>query len=165
MRTLKRTEYYTESPGRVFDLLDDLSVTGMHMTNSSMAMMGSKLDLQFLTEQKRGYGTKYRWTGTMMWMKMDFTVDVTKWVNGQEKVWETIGEAKLIIYTWFRMNLILTPTTNGTKAELSITYKRPEQLGYKILSFLFADLYCWWCLRNMMQDTQKLLSKKQARGS
>jgi len=44
-------------------------------------------------------GSKYRWTGRMMGLKMDFTVTVTKWVAGIEKVWETIGEAKMIIYS------------------------------------------------------------------
>jgi hypothetical protein len=33
-------------------------------------------------------------------MKMDFTVEVTKWLKGIEKTWETIGEAKMIIYSW-----------------------------------------------------------------
>jgi hypothetical protein len=157
MKTIKRIAHYRQSPGEVFALLDDLTVTGMHMTKSSMAMMGSKLDLNFLSDQRKGVNTKFRWTGTMMWLKMDFTVLVTKWVEGKEKVWETVGDAKMIIYSWYRMNLLVSPDENNTNAELSITYERPRGFINKILSFFLADVYCRWCLKNMLNDTGKLL--------
>lgn len=48
MKTLTRTTTYPFQPGDVFQCLDNLGVTGMHMTQSSMMMMGSKLDLKFL---------------------------------------------------------------------------------------------------------------------
>jgi len=27
-------------------------------------------------------------------MKMDFTVEVSKWIEGKQKVWGTVGDAK-----------------------------------------------------------------------
>ena len=54
MKTIERTKHYTASPEEVFDLIDDLGVTGMHMTQSSMPMMGGKMNLQFLTPHKTG---------------------------------------------------------------------------------------------------------------
>ena len=157
MKTIKRSEVYNSSPDKIFHYLDDLGVTGMHMTKSSAMMMGSKLHLEYLTVNHSGPGTKYRWTGTMMGMKMDFTVEVTKWIEGVVKVWETIGEAKMIIYSWYRMNLLLTKNVNETVAELSITYEKPKGWFLRILSFLFADWYCNWCLKNMLTDTKKQL--------
>lgn len=159
MKTVIKTQTYNAPPEKVFQLLDDLSVTGMHMTQSSMAMMGSKLNLEFLTENKTGLGTKFRWTGKMLWMKMDFTVVVTKWIKGKEKVWETVGESKMIIYSWYRMNLILTSTGELTVATLSITYEKPNEWYFNILSFFFAKPYCNWCLNNMLRDCKKLLEK------
>ena len=155
MKIIKRTEAYHAEPERVFEYLDDLGVTGMHMRKSSAMMMGSKLHLEFLTEHHTGLDSKYRWTGTMMGMKMDFTVEVTKWVKDVEKIWETIGEAKMIIYSWYRMHLSLSKVHGKTIAELSITYKKPKGWIYKIISFLFADLYCKWCLKNMLNDTKE----------
>ena len=157
MKTITRTEIYESPPDKVFHSLDDLGVTGMHMTKSSAMMMGSKLQLQYLTESHIGPGTTYRWTGNMTGMKMDFTVKVTKWIEGVEKVWETIGEAKMIIYSWYRMHLLLTIKGGITEAELSITYKRPKGWLFNILSFLFADWYCRWCLKNMLDDAKKEL--------
>src|SRR5213078_3983494 len=152
MKTIKRTETYNTEPLKVFEHLDDLGVTGMHMTNSSAMMMGSKLHLQYLTDNHTGLGSKYRWTGKMMGMKMDFTVEVTKWIKGVEKVWETTGDAKMIIYSWYRMRLLLSEVDGKTVAGLSITYEKPKSLFAKFISFLFADWYCNWCLRNMLDD-------------
>src|SRR5436190_4510220 len=157
MKTIKRIETYNAEPEKVFETIDDLGVTGMHMTQSSAMMMGSKLHLKYLTDNPKGLGSKYRWTGKMMGMKMDFTVEVTKWVNGVEKVWETIGKAKMIIYSWYRMHLLLSVKNDKTIAELSITYKKPKGLFAKLVSFLFADWYCNWCLKNMLKDTKEQL--------
>jgi hypothetical protein len=135
MKTISRTEIYQAAPEMVFKTIDDLGVTGMHMTKSSMMMMGSKLHLEFLTKHHIGLGSRYRWTGTMMGLKMDFTVEVTKWNEGSEKVWETIGDPKLIIYSWYRMTLNVLPIENVTKAELSIAYEKPK--GFFSRSSLF----------------------------
>ena len=157
MKIIERTEIFNETSEQVFKCIDDLGVTGMHMTRSSMMMMGSKLNLKFLTENHTGLGSSYRWTGKMMGLKMDFTVEVTKWIPPKEKVWETIGKTKLIIYSWYRMQLIILPTFNGCKAELSISYEKPKGFLSKIFSFLFADWYCNWCLKHMLKDAKKSL--------
>jgi hypothetical protein len=79
----------------------------------------------------------------MMAMKMDFTVEVPKWVEGVEKVWETIGKAEMIIYSCYRMHLLVYPKGNTTKAELSISYEKPKGWLAKILSFLFVKTHLW----------------------
>ena len=160
MKTLSRTELFNASPKQVFDVMDDLGVTGAHMTTSSMMMMGSKLNLEFLTPFRKGLGTRYRWSGKMMGLKMDFTVEVTKWKDGIEKVWGTVGETKLIIYSGFEMSLNVAPEANQTKAELGISYQKPKSFVQRILCFLFADWYCNWCLRKMLNDTRKMLEAK-----
>lgn len=153
MKTITKTEIYNALPDQVFKAIDDLGITGMHMTNSSAMMMGSKLKFEFLTKKHSGLGSKYRWKGIMIGMFMDFTVEVTKWLPGIEKVWMTIGEPRLIIYSWYRMKLLITALPDLTsQAELSITYEKPRELWNKILSIFFADWYCRWCLGKMLGD-------------
>jgi hypothetical protein len=161
MKTLSRTETFKATPELVFKTIDDLGVTGMHMTNSSMMMMGSKLKLEFLTTNKTGVGSRYRWTGKMIGLMMDFTVEVTKWINGVEKVWETIGNAQLIIYSWYRMKLQVNETNGTTEAELSISYEKPKGFFNRILCFFLADWYCRWCLKKMLGDAKKVIEKLQ----
>ncbi len=163
MKTLKRIETYRATPEKVFQCIDDLGVTGMHMTKSSMPMMGGKLNLNFLTANHTGLGSKYRWTGKVVGMTMDFTVEVTKWVKGKEKIWQTIGDPKMIIYSWFRMNLEISTSLDDTQAELSITYEKPKGWLNRFLSFFLADWYCGWCLKNMLDDSKKTLDRPEVK--
>jgi len=162
MKTLSRKESFRASAQQVFKAIDDLGVTGMHMTESSMMMMGSKLSLEFLTPNKTGLNSRYRWTGKMMGIPMDFTVLVTKWIEAREKIWETVGPTKLIIYSWYQMKLTVTQQHDKTEAELSITYKKPKGFFNNILCYFFADWYCRWCLRQMLGDAKKALEGQSA---
>lgn len=160
MKTITRIETFDAPVNEVFKTIDDLGVTGMHMTQSSAMMMGSKLHLEFLTENNSGLGSIYRWYGKMLGLKMDFTVEVTKWINGEEKIWETVGTPTLIIYSWYRMHLKVLPLSTGAQAELSISYKKPRGFFNKILSFFFADWYCRWCLKKMLGDAKNACNQK-----
>ncbi len=155
MKTKSKSIIINSSPEIVFQQMDDFSKTGMHMTKRSMMMLGSKLKLEKLSANATGVGASYRWYGKMMGMKMDFKETVTKWQVPLLKEWETVGEAKIIIMSWYRMWFELNPTDNRTVAKLSISYLPPKQWFYKFLSFLFANMYCNWCLKNMLEDTKK----------
>ncbi len=144
---------------KVFQQMDDFSKTGMHMSESSMMMMGSKLILEQLSTNPGGVGATYRWHGKMMGMTMDFSETVTKWQPHELKEWETVGETKIIIMSWYRIWFELTPVENGTIANISISYLLPKEWFYKILSFFFAKWYCNWCLNNMLNDTKNNLEK------
>jgi len=160
MRTVERSKEYNVRADVVFDALDDLSVTGMHMTQSSMAMMGGKMHLEFLSKHIRGLYTRYRWTGKALWMNLDFTVEVTKWVDGKEKIWKTVGPANLIIYRWFQMRLKVSPTAGDSSiATLSITYKKPRGMLLQLVCFLLGDWYAKWCLNKMLNDTDAVIKK------
>ena len=159
MKTKSKSILIHSKTEKVFAQMDDFSKTGMHMTESSMMMMGSKLKLEQLSTNPTGVGAKYRWYGKMMGMTMDFSEAVTKWQPPILKEWETFGNAKMIIMSWYRMWFEISPTENRATAKISISYLPPKGLFYKILSFLFANWYCDWCLNNMLNDTKRNLEK------
>jgi hypothetical protein len=141
-----------ESPEEVFAFMDDIRNTGKHMMKNNGPMVGSKLKIEWLSDHKTGLGTKYRWTGNVIGMKIDFTVEVSKWIKGKEKVWSTVGEAKMIVIDWFEMNLIIIPEKDGkSKTNLSINYTKSRGL----LGFLFGKWYSKWCVSSMLKDTKK----------
>ena len=162
MKIKTKNIFIHSTPEKVFAQMDDFSKTGMHMSESSLMMMGSKLKLEQLSPNSTGVGAKYRWYGKMMGMTMDFSETVTRWQAPQLKEWETFGDAKMIIMSWYRMWFEITPAEKGTIAKLSISYLPPKEWFYKILSFFFAKWYCNWCLNNMLNDTKKELEKGQA---
>ena len=59
MKTVSRNIIIHSSTDKVFATIDDLGVTGMHMTKSSVMMMGSKLHLEYLTKNHTGLDSKY----------------------------------------------------------------------------------------------------------
>lgn len=146
---------------KIFTYMDNLGNTGMHMTKSSMPMMGSKLQLEQLSESATGLNSKFRWFGKIMGLRMDFTVVVTTWIKDSEKVWETIGTAKMIILSWYRMRLFLSPEGTNTLTELSIDYTLPKNIFFKVIAFFLAPWYANWCLDNMLQDSKTVLEGKQ----
>ena len=160
MKTLTRQVEIHSNPEKVFEYMDHLGNTGMHMMESSAMMMGSKLELEQLSKNETGLNSKFRWYGKMMGIKMDFTAVVTKWIKPQEKVWETVGKAKMIILGWYQMRLLLTPQGPGTLAKLSISYTYPENLFGRILAFFLSRWYSNWCLKNMLNDSKKSLEVK-----
>lgn len=139
---------------QVFQFMDDLAKTGMHMTKRSMMMMGSKLTLEDITQSGTGIGSTFHWYGKMMGMKIDFTETITEWKVDQSKKWDTIGDAKLIIFSWYQMGFDLKPFGKDTEATLWIKYKTPKGWFDLLLSVLFAKWYCRWCINNMLQDTK-----------
>lgn len=152
IRHYEREMMISGSPEEVFAFMDDIRNTGKHMTESSRAMAGSKLTIEWLSDHKTGLGTKYRWTGKVVGMKMDFTVEVNKWMEGKEKVWGIVGDAKMIVIDWFEMNLIIIPEKNGkSQAILGINYTKHRG----ILGFLFGKWYSKWCVKSMLRDTKK----------
>lgn len=155
MKTKSKSIIINSSSEIVFQQMDDFSKTGMHMSESSMMMMGSNLKLEQLSEKSSGVGAKYRWYGKMAGLPIDFSEEVRKWQPPLLKEWETIGDAKIIIMSWYRMWFELSPLENSIIAKLSISYLPPKIWYYKVLSFLFANIYCNWCLKTMLADTKK----------
>lgn len=162
IKTFSRSLLIHGSAHAVFAFMDDLAKTGMHMTKRSMMMMGSKLTLQDITNTGTGTGSTFRWYGKMMGMKMDFTETVTEWNAGKSKKWETTGDAKLIIFSWYQMGFDLKPVGSDTEATLWIKYKRSDGWFYRLLSVLFANWYCRWCLENMLGDTKAHVENRSA---
>ncbi len=67
----------------------------------------------------------------------------------------------MIIYSWYRMHLLVYPKENATHAEISITYEKPNGWFAKILSFFVADWYCNWCLKKMLSDADTAIKSEK----
>jgi hypothetical protein len=153
IKSIVREKTIAGTPAEVFAFMDDIRNTGKHMTENNTQMMGSKLEMEWLSQQHVGLGTKYRWNGKTMGMDMDFTVEVTKWEEGKEKVWGTVGEAEMIVIDWFRMFLTVSENEEGnTNAELGILYTKPRG---RLWAFLLGRRYAIWCVKSMLKDTRK----------
>ncbi len=162
MKSKYKTATIQAATEKIFAQMDDFSKTGMHMSENSMMMMGSKLALEQISPNPTGIGAAYRWHGKMLGMTIDFREEVRKWEPPKRKEWETIGAAQIIIMRWYRMGFEITPSENGAIVTIFIDYEPPKGWFYRLLSFLFGGIYCNWCLSNMLNDTKKALELKNS---
>jgi len=162
MKTFQETVLIDAPPHDVFMFMDDITHSGMHMSKRSMAMMGGRLNLELLSPNSTGPDVSYRWRGRAMGLPIDFTVVVTKWIEGKERIWETIGDPKVIVIGWFQMFLNLTQTDGKTSATLGITYDQPRGLLGKLLCVLLGPWYAKWCLHSMLEDAARGTSRDRA---
>lgn len=158
-RRLSETVRIEASPRAVFAYLDDFRNLGGHMSERSMAMMGSRLRLERLDGPGTGVGARYRWTGRIMGLPIELTEVVTDWVADRLKAWETVGVPRLIVIAGYRMNFTVAPDGAGTVLTIEIEYDVPRSWLGRLLSWLLGDAYSRWCLRRMARDAKATLER------
>jgi hypothetical protein len=143
----------------VFAHVDDIRNLGWHMTGqSSMAMMGSRLKLEILSDQPTGLGATYRYSGTMMGLSIDFSESVTKYLPPREKVWRTIGEPRLLIIASYEMHVVIERLSpSSARLTIAIAYELSCSAFWRIVGLLLARPYSRWCLRRMLRDSRRAL--------
>jgi hypothetical protein len=162
MITVTETVDIKASAESVFAYVDDIRNIGWHMTErSSMAMMGSRLELEIVSEQSTGLGATYRYSGTMMGLSLDFSESVTRYIPSREKIWHTIGEPRLLIISYYEMRLAVEPlTAASSRLTISIAYELPRSTFWRIVGRLLAGPYSRWCLRQMVGDAKRALEMR-----
>ena len=154
MITVSETVEIRAPAEAVFAQVDDIRNLGWHMTGqSSMAMMGSRLRLEVLSDQPTGLGATYRYFGTMMGLSIDFSESVTKYLPPR-----TIGKPQLLIIASYEMRVAVEPLPpTSVRLTISIVYKLPRSAFWRIVGQLLARPYSRWCLRRMLQDARRAL--------
>src|SRR5213594_439015 len=159
MKTVSETVEIRAPAETVFAHVDDIRNVGWHMTErSSMAMMGSRLRLELLSDQPTGLGAIYRYSGTMLGLTIDFSESVTKYVPPREKVWRTIGEPRLLFIASYEMRVAVEPLSpSSSRLTISIVYELPRSGFWRIVGLVLVRSYSRSCLRRMCRDTQRVL--------
>ena len=157
--TVTETAEIRATAESVLAYVDDIRHVGWHMTErSSMAMMGSRLKLEILSEQPTGLGATYRYSGTMMGLSLDFSESVTRYVPNREKIWRTIGEPRLLIISSYEMRQAVEPLSAVlSRLTISIAYDLPRSPLGHVVGRLLARPYSRWCLRQMVGGAKHAL--------
>lgn len=159
MKTMSETVEIPASAEKVFAHVDDIHNVGWHMSEQpSMAMMGSKLRLEVVSQQATGLGATYRYSGKIIGLTLDFSESVTRYVPNREKVWHTVGEPRLLIMSSYEIRLAVEPRSPwASRLTISIAYELPRPWHWRVLGVLLASGYSRWCLRRMCRDAKRAL--------
>lgn len=159
MRRLQRVLEVPRPAEEVFRYLDDVRLAGAHMQRGEM---GVRLQVEQLSANSEGEGATYRWHGKAYGLPVDYTVVVEKWIRNQERASRTIGSARLIVMSGFRMHFTLEPTGGGTRITIDFDYDLPTSLLGRLVSRLLGKRYGDWCLDMIMADALHALKAAPA---
>ena len=87
---------------------------------------------EFLTEQKTGLGSTFRWYTKLWGRRIETTESVIVWKENKRVEYEgdTAG-------AWFHSQMILTPKDKGTEFKVIIEYKMPYSIIGKFLDLIY----------------------------
>lgn len=136
------------SPEAVFAALDEHANLASHMMKSSAMMAGQAMRFEFDEGYGRALGSKIIMRGRVL--GLDFRVEevVTDRVPPTSKVWETVGEPRLVVIDHYRMGFSIEPCSVGSRLTVFIAYRLPRGL-LSVLWRVLGPIYARWCVDSM----------------
>ncbi len=140
------------TPAELFSHVDDPARLSSHMSESSWMMGGSRLS----TEVDRGggkiVGSHIRMGGRVLGVQLALDEAVTERNPPHRKVWETIGEPRLLVIGHYRMGFDIAQQGHGSTFRVFIDYALPRSAPARWLGRLFGRFYARWCTERMVND-------------
>ena len=97
-------------------------------------------------------GSHIRLNGKAFGIEIYLDEVVTKHEPPKLKVWETVGNPKLLVIGHYGMGIDIKPQDAQSRLRVYIDYDLPTT--YTWLGRLFSGAYAKWCVRKMLNDTR-----------
>jgi hypothetical protein len=152
----------TAPPALAFALLDDHLRLSAHMTKRSWMMAGSRMSVETDASGGKAVGSRIRLSGRILGIRLALEEIVTQRTPPSHKVWETVGQPRLLVIGSYRMGFRITPSGDGCRLVVHIDYARPESLPQRWLGRLLGGAYARWCVRRMTRDARVHLASDRA---
>lgn len=144
------------SPEQIFAVLDDHLRLSSHMNKPSWQMGGGKMETIMDAAHGQSVGSHIVLRGRVFGVELFVEEVVTTHAPPFRKVWETIGEPRLLVIGSYRMSFDITSGNNGaSKVRVAIDYTLPEHGVAKVFRLVFGRMYARWCTRQMTTDAAK----------
>lgn len=140
------------SAEELFDFLDDPRNLSSHMSESSVMMAGSKMNIHLDQKDGRGVGAEIILDGKMMGFSLFVREFVTASERPRKKIWSTSGPQEMIVIDQYEMGFELGKAPQGTMLTVFINFDLPTRGGARLLGLLFGHLYAKWCVSRMATD-------------
>lgn len=138
----------------VFDFADDHARFSSHMSESSMMMAGSKMQVEFDAGKGQTVGSHIRLDGRVFGVRLDVDEVVTERTPPLRKTWETVGVPRLLVIGAYRMGFALTPDQRSCRLRVFIDFEYPSGWSY-LLGRLLGGTYARWCVRQMIDGAAR----------
>jgi hypothetical protein len=155
MRHYEESAFIHGSPNQVFDYVDDHSRLSSHMSESSWMMGGGRMSIEVDEGRGQVVGSHIRLGGKVFGIKVFLDEVVTHRESPRKKVWETVGNPKLLVIGKYSMGVEIYDEKGGSRLRVFIDYELPTEASTRWLGYLLGGMYAKWCVRQMLRDARE----------
>lgn len=147
------------SPKVVFDFVNDHSKLSVHMNKSSWMMGGGSMETRVDAGKGQKVGSHIKMSGRVFGISLFLDEVITKYEPPNLKVWETVGDPKLLVIGQYKMGFMIRPQGKKSSLRVFINYDLPTQPSTRWLGYLFGRMYAKWCVQQMLQTAKERFNK------
>lgn len=150
-----------EKPETIFAYADDHRNFSAHMNQSSMMMVGSKMETKTDEGEGKKVGSHITMSGTMMGVNLYLDEVITVHEPPRQKEWQTVGNINLLVIGHYALGFKIDPQSQGSKFTVYIDYDLPKSWKTRALGILFGGMYAKWCVTQMTNGVKKHFDSQQ----
>jgi hypothetical protein len=122
------------------------------MSESSWMMGGGKMTIELDAPKGQAVGSMIRLRGRVLGLTLGVDEAVTERVAPVRKVWQTVGEPRLLVMGPYTMGFEISGDGGGSRLRVFIDYVLPRSRPAHLLGLLFGGFCARWCTRQMVLD-------------
>jgi hypothetical protein len=146
----------------VFALLDDQTRLSAHMSRRSWKMGWGRMEVVFDDKRGKTVGSHIGLHGRVFGIRLFLDEVVIEREIPIRKVWETVGEPRLLVIGAYRMGFTIAPRGSDVSLTVGIDYDLPGRGVSRLLALMFGRAYAKWCTRQMVHDAQRAFTRTRA---
>lgn len=143
------------APQEIFDFVNDPDRLSSHMSQSSWMMGGGRMAVSVDEGRGQKPGSHIKLEGKAFGIPLFLDEVITLYEPPHRKIWETVGEPKLVVIGHYRLGFEIKAEGTGSRLKVFIDYEPPKARGTRWLGILFGKAYAKWCVRQMLNDTHR----------
>lgn len=136
----------------LFAYIDDYTHLSSHMSESSWMMGGGRMNTSVDEGNGQRVGSHIRLSGKAFGIRLFLDEVVTRREPPFIKIWDTVGDLRLLIIGHYRMGIEVEPQEGNSWLRVYIDYDLPTTNAW--LGWLFGGIYAEWCVQQMLKDTR-----------
>jgi hypothetical protein len=140
------------STDALFGYVDDHERLSAHMSQSSWMMGAGRMGVQLDEGRGQRLGSRIQMSGRVFGLDLSLDEVVSEYDPPRHKVWETVGEPRLLIIGKYRMGFDISPREGASIFRVFINYDLPRSTRGGWLITKLASGYARWCTQRMVQD-------------
>ena len=100
--------------------------------------------------------------GAVLGLRLSIVETVVERDPPRRKVWETVGEPRLLVFGRYRLGFEIAPEGTGSRVRVFIDYDLPRTALGRALGPVGAHAYARWCVNRMLAEARAAESRDSA---